>query len=261
MGDLNILFRKRAGIPNDLVINFENMDTVLEKTAKTIPFENLCIIEKKPTEMTKKNLLNKIVIKNEGGLCYELNSLFFFFLLENGLNVSLVRGVVYDQITQQWNIMGKTHVAIVMKHNGQLYIIDTGFGGNLPLKPVPLNGETITSNNGDFRVKNEKNDQGDYIFYMKLKNKDNEWKKGYAFDSKEVFKDVSILNEVQNIILKHPDSPFNKRALITRLTDRGNKTLTETSFSEWVDGNVQKEEIDHKRFKEILRDHFGIESH
>ncbi|MGG3471390.1 arylamine N-acetyltransferase [Neobacillus pocheonensis] len=261
MSDLNLLFRNRVGIPNDLVITFENLDMVLEKTAETIPFENLCIIKKKTTEITKKNLLNKIIFNNEGGICYELNSIFFYFLLENGLNASLVRGVVYDNNAQQWNTMGKTHVANVMKHNGQLYIIDTGFGGNLPLKPVPFTGETITSNNGEFRVKKEETDYGDYIFYMKLKNKDNDWKKGYAFDSKEVFNDVSMLNEVQNIILKHPDSPFNKRPLITRLTDRGNETLTETSFTKWEDGNVHKEEIDQIRFKEILKEHFGIESH
>lgn len=49
--------------------------------------------------------------------------------------------------------IGRTHVTILLKHEGQIYLIDTGFGGNLPLKPVPLNGETVISQNGEFRIK------------------------------------------------------------------------------------------------------------
>jgi arylamine N-acetyltransferase len=39
----------------------------------------------------------------------------------------------------------RTHVASLLQYDGQMYLVDTGFGGNLPLKPVPLNGETTSS--------------------------------------------------------------------------------------------------------------------
>lgn len=258
MTNLNILFRKRIGIPSNEKIPFEKLDQVLEKTAKTIPFENLCIIREKTNEITKDNLINKILEQNEGGLCYELNSILYLFLIENGFNASLIRGVIYDHNNQQWNTIGKTHVAILINHNDLYYLVDSGFGGNLPLKPVPLNGEIITSNNGEFRVDRIESEHGNHIFYMKLRHKDKDWKIGYAFDSKEVMKTLTALNEVQKLIVEHPESAFNKQTLITRLTDNGNITLTETSFTEWVDGKFKKKEIDNQSFQALAKEYFGL---
>lgn len=261
MSDLNLLFRNRIGFPINEKITFGNLETVLEMTAKAIPFENLCIISNKTTEITKENLINKIIDKNEGGLCYELNSILHLFLVENGFNIDFIRGVTYNQIERRWNTIGRTHVINVIIHNEKEYIIDTGFGGNLPLKPVPLNGEIVTSNNGEFRVERADSEYGDYIFYMKLMHKDKDWKIGYAFHSTQVTKRVSELNDVQKIILEHPDSPFNKKPLVTRLTNSGSVTLTDTSLTEWADGKVEKEDVDENRFKKIVKDLFGIQSY
>jgi N-hydroxyarylamine O-acetyltransferase len=258
MSNVNTLLRNRIGISDNEDITFENLSLVLEKVAKTIPFENMCIIEKKTTEISKDNLIKKLLVQNEGGLCYELNTILYLFLIENGFNTTQIRGATYDQVNQRWSPVGKTHVFNLVKHHEQLFIVDTGFGGNLPLKPVPLNGEIVSSQNGEFRVVHEESEHGDLIFYMKLKHKDQEWKKGYAFQSNTRIEHVSEINDVQKIIVEHPASPFNKKPVITRITDKGNITLTETSFTEWVDGNIEKEDIDEKRFKEIAKQNFGL---
>ncbi len=57
---------------------------------------------KKSSDITKQNLMNKILVRNESGLCYELNSFLYYFLVDNG------------------------------------------FGGNLPLRPLPPIGEVAT---------------------------------------------------------------------------------------------------------------------
>lgn len=259
MTELNTLFRKKIGIPESEKITFKTLDQVLEKTATTIPFENLSIIANQPTDITKQNLVNKILVRNEGGLCYELNSLLYLFLVENGFNVVLVRGVVFNQEAQKWPTIGRTHVTILLTHHGQIYLVDTGFGGNLPLKPVPLNGEIVDSANGEFRIKKVGNDYGDYILEMKLKHKHRDWKIGYAFDSRLPVKDISGLNEIPKILIENPESPFNKNPLITRLTDKGQVTLTDTSFTQSTNGKVIKEKIDNRGFKELAKQHFGIE--
>lgn len=258
MCELNSLFRKRIGISQNKNITFEKLDYILEQTAINIPFENLCIMENKISDINKENLINKILVNKEGGLCYELNSIFYFFLIENGFDASLVRGVIYDNINETYSTIGRTHVAILVTHKNQTYLIDTGFGGNLPLKPVPITGEPVTSNNGEFRVNKGDSEFGNYVLEMKLKHKDTNWKIGYAFDSKKLINDVSEFNEIQTIVAKHQESPFNKKPLITRLTSTGNLTLTDTSFTQWIDGIDTKEEIDHAKFKELLKKHFGI---
>ncbi|WP_240417870.1 arylamine N-acetyltransferase family protein [Paenibacillus periandrae] len=258
MTELNELFRKRIGIPDHTKLTFDILDYILEKTAAAIPFENLNIISNTTKAITRENLINKILMKNEGGLCYHLNPLLYFFLVENGFQAVLVRAEVYNQTTNDWSRLGRTHVAILLQHEGQTYLVDTGFGGNLPLRPLPLNGETISSMNGEFRVKPVESEYGGYIFEYKLKYKDTEWKTGYAFDTKRIVEDLSELNEVQGIILEHKDSRFNKISLITQLTSDGNVTLTDTSFTQWIDGNCTKEQIDRDTFKELAKLHFGF---
>lgn len=258
MSYINLLFRNRIAIPQDEVITFQNLDMVLEKTAKAIPFENLCIIENRTKEITKENLTSKILEQNEGGLCYELNSILYLFLYENGFNPTLIRGVTYNHINQQWTATGNTHVVNLITHNGQIYLVDTGFGGFLPLKPVPLSGWPVVSSNGEFRVDRVDSEHGDYILYMKLKHKEGDWKIGYAFNSKEEIQNITELNEVQRIIIEHPESAFNKKPIITKLTDKGNITLTDTSFTEWVDSAINKENIDEERFNEIRKDNFNL---
>ncbi|PLR66280.1 arylamine N-acetyltransferase family protein [Bacillus sp. UMB0893] len=258
MSELNTLFRKRIGLQKNEKIIFENLDNILEKTAKTIPFENLCIISNQTSDITRENLIHKVLVKNEGGLCYELNSILNFFLAENGFNVFLVRGVIYNNVTREWLTLGRTHAANLLMYEDQMYLIDTGFGGNLPLKPVPLNGESVTSDSGEFWIKKVDNEHGDYILEIKMRHKDTIWRTGYAFDSKLPVKDVSEFDEIQKILIESQDSPFNKSPLITRRTNTGNIMLTDTSYTQWRDGKELKEKIDNRRFKEIKKQHFGL---
>src|SRR5690554_3817552 len=97
--------------------------------ALCLPFENLRVINNRAEKITKKNLVEKILFQEEGGLCYELNPILYFFLQENAFQVSLVRGVVYSERNKDWSATGKTHVAILLNHEGKVYLVDGGFGG------------------------------------------------------------------------------------------------------------------------------------
>jgi N-hydroxyarylamine O-acetyltransferase len=257
MSELNAMFRKRIGLLEDETITFESLDRVLEKTAQTIPFENLCIIAKKTYDISKENLVDKILVRNEGGLCYELNSILYFFLIENGFQAVLTRGVVCHNETQEYLTIGRTHVTILLNHGEQTYLVDTGFGGNLPLTPVPLSGETVSSANGEFRVNKVNSEHGDYVIEMKLRHKDTDWRIGYAFDSRKPVSDIAEFNAIQKIIAEHEESSFNKHPLLTRRTNGGNLTLTDSSFTQWDHGKVTKEKIDRARFNELLLQYFG----
>lgn len=258
MTDINTLFRKRIGFPEGEILTFEKLDKVLEKTAKCIPFENICIINKNASDISKESLVTKILDRNEGGVCYELNPILSLFLQENGFDVSLVRGAVYDHSSQNWTPTGLTHVTIILHHNNQTYVVDTGFGGNLPLKPVPLSGETVYSENGEFRIKKLDNKYGNYGFEMKLKYKDSDWKLGYAFDTENIIQDLPELNEIKQIISESEHSPFNKAPLLTKISDGGTVTLTGSSLTIWKDGKMHKEEIEETQFTDLAKTHFGV---
>lgn len=258
MSELTALFRKRIGVSGDEPITWDSLPDVLDQMAKTIPFENFRIIHNRINDINERNLIQKIMFNREGGLCYELNSLLYLVMIENGLDAVLTRGVVYNHASRQYMSLGRTHVTILINHQGETHLADTGFGGNLPLTPVPLSGETVSSRNGQFRVRHRLTEHGDYTFEMKLKHKDTDWRIGYAFDSKRPASGLSELNEIQTIIAGHEESPFNKNRLITRLTDSGNVTLTDQTFTEWRDGHVTKEEMNREKFSERLKQFFEI---
>ncbi|GGG54310.1 arylamine N-acetyltransferase family protein [Paenibacillus radicis (ex Gao et al. 2016)] len=254
---LNELFRSRIGFPADHKINFEDLSLVLEMAAKTIPFENFRIMERNTQTITKQNLLDKIVVKGEGGLCYEINSMLYLFLLENGFNVVMTRGVVFNNETKEFTSIGRTHATILLTYEGQTYLVDSGFGGNLPLTPVPLTGEIVQTSNGEFRIRKTDSEHGDYRFEIKVKHKDADWKLGYVFDSRMLLSDVTDLDELQQLIAEHELSVFNKDPLIMKLTEEGSMTLTDHSFTTWENGTMTKEEIGEARYKELLKQHFG----
>ena len=258
MKDLNDLFRQRIGFSENDQITLENLDTVLELTAAAIPFENLCAIAGDTSVLNEETLMDKIINRNEGGLCYELNGILYLFLKGNDLDVQLIRGAVYVSEKESFSPTGSTHSAILLTYGGKRYIVDTGFGGNLPLKPVPIEGTEISTPTGEFRVVKEESQYGDYFFELKLKHKDSEWRKGYAFDSLNPVKEVDELTGAKKIITEHPQSPFNKKPLLTKVTADGSMILTETSFTWWKNGQMVKEEIDAGRFKELAREHFKI---
>lgn len=257
MSELDALFRKRIGFSESEQISFDTLNHVLEKTARTIPFENLRIIQNRTTAITRENLTEKILARGEGGLCYELNPLLYLFLVEHGFDAVLALGVVYKHDEQRFQSIGSTHVTILCTYEGQMYVIDTGFGGNLPLMPVPLSGETVSSANGEFRIRKVDTEHGDYALEMKLRHKDTDWRVGYAFNSTRTITDVEACDAVRTIIEQHPESPFNKHPLITKLTDRGSVTLTNRSITQWTDGQVTKENIESARFNELVEQHFG----
>jgi N-hydroxyarylamine O-acetyltransferase len=255
---LNDLFRKRIGLSKEAMMSFETVGQLLERIAITIPFENLKVIAKTPADINEENLINKILVRNEGGLCYELNTILYYFLWENGFDVQIARTIVYDQHAGRFAAIGRTHVIVLLKHEGQLYVVDTGFGGNLPLRPVPLSGETVISFNGEFRVREIASEHGNYMMEMKLKHKDTEWKNGYAFSSHQPIKDISEMNEVQKLINESPLSSLNKAPLITRLTEDGNITLTDTTLTKWENGNLTKQDIQPNQFNQLAQQHFNI---
>lgn len=253
------LFRKRIGYPDLKKITFEDLSDVLVKTGKTFPFENLCIMKGTYAPITQESLIVKTLVRNEGGLCYELNPVLYLFLKENGFHVCLVDGVVFNQAKGAWSSTGRTHVAILLEHENQKYIIDTGFGANIPLAPIPLSGEIVKTGNGEFRISKSNNEFGDFVFEMKRRDKDTEWQIGYTFGSKKEIRELSELDNIQTIIRESKDSSFNKSPLITILHEKGSMTLTNHSFTKWEEGKIIKEDIDEEKFKELAKKHFGLQ--
>jgi N-hydroxyarylamine O-acetyltransferase len=254
MQSFKTLLEQRIGITEK--VTFTTLPIFLEKFSQAIPFENLRIINQQTSPLTQADLENKILLRNEGGVCYELNTLLYYYLLEEGWNVTMLTACIYNQQENAWSATGNTHVITLLERYGKKYIVDAGFGANIPLAPVPLNGQTVSTPNGLFRIR-----QGDMfpILELKLASRDHEWRTGYRFSEGNKITDVRQLEQIQKLIETDAASPFNKSPLLTKRTAAGLFTLTPTSFTEWSNGVATKQTINEDTYHMMLNTKFNME--
>ncbi|RAL26152.1 arylamine N-acetyltransferase family protein [Thermoflavimicrobium daqui] len=241
---------KRIQYRGDKNVQFEDLSELMLQFAKHVPFENISIIQGEDLAIHADQLKRKIIDQKRGGVCYELNPIFYNLLKELGFDVQMISATISGNEKQ--DLIG-THIAISLIHNQEKYIIDVGFGSNLALKPIPFTGEWVKSVTGEYRVRKEKTKWGDYILE---KARNGEVEISYFFDLKPI--DESYLNHVKDLITNHPNSPFNKSLLLAKITEKGHQTLTENSYTVTQNGEKNKQSIDSTQFKQLSKDQFGI---
>ncbi|MFP5180036.1 arylamine N-acetyltransferase [Bacillus altitudinis] len=202
-------------------ITFDQLPDLLRKMAYTFPFENRSVVGKHAYALDQEGLKHHLLEGSRGGLCYDLNPLLYYVLKEAGLAVQLVQGTVYNKEAEKWALDG-THVAIVLQHHHERYLIDAGFGVNLPLQPVPFTGEWVEAPSLRFRVNAEETEKGTHLLQL---DRGAGAETGYAFTLKEVGEDTLV--QLRHEIYENEASPFNKRPLASKLTPTGRVIVTE----------------------------------
>ncbi|GAB6455771.1 MULTISPECIES: arylamine N-acetyltransferase [Bacillus] len=244
----------RLNLAKRTEVKFEELNTILFAFAHTIPFENLDVIASNTNTITMENLQNKILSRSRGGLCYELNTLFYYFLKDCGYDVQLALGTVYKNDINAW-ALENGHITIILNYDKVRYVIDVGIASLVPLVPVPFTGESVSSKNGTYRVRQKDTCKGNYV--LERKDTNGEWKVCHAFYNRMI--DEAVVNDVQKRVVEDEKSIFNKGPIAVKLTDSGHVSLTNTSFTEMIHGEKTKREITEDQYKELLYTLFAIE--
>ncbi len=101
---------------------------------------------KKPISLDITDILNKIVVNNLGGYCFEHNQLMYCVLESLGFNVRIL---VARVINNQDIDTPRTHRITLLEFNNEQYIVDVGFGAMCPSIPIKINS---SSNNENYRI-------------------------------------------------------------------------------------------------------------
>lgn len=111
----------------------------------SIPYENLDIHLGERLTLDFEQIFDKIVRRQRGGWCYEMNSLFAWALRQLGFEVHLLSGVVNPSSRDEYAV--RDHLILLVKSvEGSNYIADVGFG-NAFLYPLPF-GEGVYTQGG-----------------------------------------------------------------------------------------------------------------
>ncbi|WGD37161.1 arylamine N-acetyltransferase [Lysinibacter sp. HNR] len=230
--ELDTRFRRRIGFGSS-PLNRKTLDDFLVAVGRSIPFENLALTDPDYPRVDPDSLTAKIVDRWEGGLCYETNPMLALALRANHLDVRVIRATIVDAKTEDWFVLPRTHVSTIVMLDGKEYVADVGFGLKQPLGLVPLDGSTVSTPHGSYRVAREVMGSE---YMLQLRTPGEEWKNGYGFATDDVVSDPAQLDEVREAIANRPESTFNRGLLVALPTPTGHQVLSGSSLTEVRNG-------------------------
>lgn len=230
----------------------EQISYIQRQFADIYTFENIDVLLGKDERVTESYIRKKLLHQKRGGLCYELNGALYLVLKDLGFDVYLGAATVWSE--DGW-IIDKTHTILFFYLNDETYVIDSGSGTNLTLRPLKINGDSFTTPAGTFRVRTKKTERGTVIGERFVNG---EWTLRYAFSMKHVGWDD--LTRIKNLIFQHEESPFNEKLLIARLTDNGTISINNDRFLRRdQDGNETKIPFENNtEMLEVIKRHASL---
>jgi N-hydroxyarylamine O-acetyltransferase len=134
--DLDSYF-KRVGFDGKRKPTLATLRALHRLHPQSIAFENLDPLLKRPVKLDPASLQAKLVNGGRGGYCFEQNLLFAHVLRALGFTVgeatARVRWTVPPGVTTP-----RVHAALIVEAEGDAYLVDVGFGGNVLTGPLLL---------------------------------------------------------------------------------------------------------------------------
>lgn len=248
-------YLKRIGYAGDRSPTTETLRALHRAHLYAVPFENLDIAWGRPLSLELPNLYAKIVVRQRGGFCYELNGLFAWLLQELGFTVTLLSasdaqedgsyGPEFDHLTLQVRCPGEPPDSLG-------WLADVGWGDSFR---APLRLDTADEQpEGARSFWIEPLADAAYLLWMREHNGSEERQYRFTFEPR-AFADFAPM------CLYHQTSPlssFTRRRVCTVATSTGRLTLRDNRFVVTHNHERSVREIDDAEYARLLHAHFGI---
>lgn len=216
--------------------------------ATQVPFENLDIHLGRPIRLDLGALQAKIVCDRRGGYCFEQNTLFAAALEALGFRVTRLAARVRSGATR---VLPRTHMLLEVEADGGAWLCDVGFGGEGPLKPVPLAGGEVSRQYAwAYRVDAE---GGQWV--LRSRQGDG-WLDLYAFTREPQYPvDFEMANHFTST---HPSSRFVQTITVQRATPEARYVLRGRELTVDGGGDVSRRVVEDGELLPLLAETFGL---
>ncbi len=214
-----------------------------------VPFENLDILLGREIVLSSRAVFEKIVDRKRGGVCYELNLLFFDLLTALGFRVDYVSARIVKKagIGPEFD-----HMVLIVKLDHD-YLVDVGHG-HFCREPLRIDGESTSSSGGyEYRVDRCGDDYGLYSRY-----EDAPWSPRFIFS---LFpRHCSEFESMNHFHQTSRDSQFTRRRLVARATDDGHLSAIDRRLIIISPKEKKRIELDSEdAYRACLSQYFGID--
>lgn len=244
------LLLKRIGVQSLPDPPLERLQKLHDAMTKTIPFENLAVMEGKRISLEPSAVFEKVVEQGRGGYCYELNSLFADLLERLGYKVERLLGRVWGSGAAAPPL---THMALRVFVDNEPYLCDVGFGAGTLRQPLPwVTGAIANQPPDSFRL--DATDNGEMLLSG---HSGGEWKPLYSLLPCAVRPQDYV--PANHYTSTHPNSRFTQGLIAALATDDGRMTINGRIFRRvGADGETERELTTFDELVQVLAEEFGL---
>lgn len=257
----------RAGLAGPAV---DALATLQSTHARSVPFETLSITgdphgeyDGEPIELSEPALYEKIVERERGGFCYELNGAFAWLLDALGFDVRRCAA----RIAADDGGYGPPadHLALIVTLEGDRpdgcgrYLVDVGVGAPVVRRPVPLDGSVAENGVGvDWRLVEPDRQDADYrLEYRDRTGAADGWTDRYLLRDEP--RERSYFAATCEYHSTAPDSHFTGDPIAMRPTLDGHVSLSPETLTRTVHGERERRAVDPEEYRNLLATEFDIQ--
>ena len=242
-------YLNRIGYHGEVEANLATVFALMRHQLFTVPFENLDVQAGKVVSLVPEDIVDKILYRNRGGYCYEVNAIFAMVLEELGIPYQFIAArPMFYPIRRP-----KTHMAIILKVDGGEWLCDLGFGSYGIRAPMRIDALDVEiSQDFDYFMLSKVNER-EYLLQARVEDL---WTNQYAFDlSPQEWIDFIPANYLNST---HPDAIFVQKILIVLHNTTGRKILFGDTLKTVDSGKIKKLTIANSELATTVLDNFGL---
>ncbi|MGD9484771.1 arylamine N-acetyltransferase [Streptomyces sp. TRM70308] len=214
-----------------------------------IPFDNLDLVLDRPVSLELEAITAKLCGRPRGGCCHEHNLLFAAAVERLGYPVTRLAGRV---LKGGEGPRPRTHMAVAVRAEGEVWLCDTGFGSGGFVTPLPLrDGGRADQGPRAFRVVVH-----DPFQWRVDERVPGGWSPLYLL-GREPRHPVDF-RVAHHYLTTHPRSMLRHRPFVHRLTAAGDVSLRGHTLTRSTPAGPRRTELRPGDFEGVLEREFGI---
>lgn len=239
----------------------ETLSALQSAHVRSVPFETLAVAGHPHADRGGAGVTvdpaacyRKVVERERGGFCYELNGAFGRLLDALGYDAARVPAMVVGSDGDAGPPANHlTHVVSLDRR----YVVDVGLGTPPLRRPLPLDGTVVNDAGGvAWRVRGSDRPDADFAVQQRPPGAD-DWRVRYVFDDRH--RGTAYFEASCDYLATAPESPFTGDPVVSLATERGYKKLQPGTLTRVERGDERTREIGPEEWDDVLATEFGID--
>lgn len=242
-------YLQRIHYDGDCRRDIETIAALMTQQLMHIPFENIDVLKGVGISMKPEDIVDKLIQRQRGGYCFELNGLFTQALQALDIPYQLIGARPYVRGEQK----PRTHLALAVELDHQRWLCDLGFGRYGIRQPLKLSQLEKPIRQGHDRFMLSLDNEGIYTLKSEINGN---WVEQYEFDL--VRQDWIDFIPANHFTSTHPESIFVNNLILVLYTQNGRKIMSNHVFKRYEGQQQQVREINPQDMSKMIRTEFNL---